>query len=186
MRISDWSSDVCSSDLLRNDNGPVFFSRSLPRPPTEEIQRKISGNAKASDQDQATKPPHRLKPASYHRASSFPRRRKSLFHPKFQIRKMSLVSMGDFHSPMQIKCRPSVSDRPHHQTCVGAAKAEAVVQYGLHLPLFGYMGNEIHASAILARVIQVKRWWHDQVAHRQHAEYGLDCARPSKQMADGR
>src|SRR3546814_2950949 len=62
--------------------------RSLPRPPTEEIQRKISGNAKASDQDQATKPPHRLKPASYHRASSFPRRRKSLFHPKFQIRKM--------------------------------------------------------------------------------------------------
>src|SRR3546814_2455861 len=82
--------------------------------------------------------------------------------------------MGDFHSPMQIKRRPSVSDRPHHQTCVGAAKAEAVVQYGLHLPLFGYMGNEIHASAILARVIQVQRWWHDLVAHRQHAEYGLD------------
>src|SRR3546814_21173369 len=94
--------------------------------------------------------------------------------------------MGDFHSPMQIKRRPSVSDRPHHQTCVGAAKAEAVVQYGLHLPLLGYMGNEIHASAILARVIQVQRWWHDLVAHRQHAEYGLDCACSSKQMADGR
>src|SRR3546814_16705381 len=94
MRISDWSSDVCSSDLLRNDNGPVFFSRSLPRPPTEEIQRKISGNAKASDQDQATKPPHRLKPASYHRASSFPRRRKSLFHPKFQIRDRKSVVSG--------------------------------------------------------------------------------------------
>src|SRR3546814_8429021 len=78
--------------------------------------------------------------------------------------------MGDFHSPMQIKRRPSVSDRPHHQTCVGAAKAEAVVQYGLHLPLFGYMGNEIHASAILARVIQVQRWWHDLVAHRQRSE----------------
>src|SRR3546814_18182283 len=96
MRISDWSSDVCSSDLLRNDNGPVFFSRSLPRPPTEEIQRKISGNAKASDQDQATKPPHRLKPASYHRASSFTRRRKSLFHHQFQHRKMKPRLNGCF------------------------------------------------------------------------------------------
>src|SRR3546814_12045275 len=130
--------------------------RSLPRPPTEEIQRKISGNAKASDQDQATKPPHRLKPASYHRASSFPRRRKSLFHTKFQIRKMSLVSMGDFHSPLQIKCLPSVSDRPHHQTCIGAAKADAVVQYGLHLPLFVSMGTALPAHHILAPVIQVQ------------------------------
>src|SRR3546814_18431220 len=42
------------------------------------------------------------------------------------------------------------------------------------------------SSAILARVIQVQRWWHDLVAHRQHAEYGLDCACSSKQMADGR
>src|SRR3546814_13589859 len=72
--------------------------------------------------------------------------------------------MGDFHSPMQIKRRPSVSDRPHHPTCVGAAKAEAVVQYGLHLPLFGYMGTEIHASARLARRTEARRVGQESVS----------------------
>src|SRR3546814_10303733 len=99
---------------LRNDNGPFFFSRSLPRPPTEEIQRKISGNAKASDQDQATKPPHRLKPASYHRASSFPRRRKSLFHPKFQIRSEEHTS--ELQSLMRISYAVFCLKKKKHNT----------------------------------------------------------------------
>ena len=54
--------------------------------------------------------------------------------------------------------------RPHHQAGIGAAKAEAVVEYGPDLPLLGHMRHKIDALDTLAGVIEIKRRRHNLVA----------------------
>src|SRR3546814_18427613 len=41
MRISDWSSDVCSSDLLANSNIPLTTAVSFPLPSATRVSRLL-------------------------------------------------------------------------------------------------------------------------------------------------
>src|ERR1043165_386814 len=57
-----------------------------------------------------------------------------------------------------------LSDRLHHQTGIGAAEAEAVIQHRLPLALPRLVRHEIDAFGALVRIVEVQRRRHDLVA----------------------